>query len=352
MEMLDHTYYGNTVLEWLTAMGIVFGGVVLSKVAYWIFQGVGRKLTEKTETRLDDIVLDLAEEPFVFGIALGSVWFAFKSLTLPDTMMAYSGKALHLIAACLVAWLLSRLFDSFYKEVMVPLAEKSETDLDDQLLPIVRRGVRTIIWGLAIIIGLNNAGYDVGAMLAGLGIGGLALAMAAKDTVSNMFGGFTIFTDQPFKLKDRVVVGGYDGMVEEIGLRSTRIRTLDGRLVTVPNSQFAESPVQNVSAEPNRKIVMTLGLTYDMKAKDLEAAVETLKAIVAETEGTEENVIAGFTGFGDFALEVLFIYYITKGADIVGVQNEINLKILRQFEDKGLDMAFPTQTLHVVKDAA
>lgn len=352
MEILNQTYYGNTVLQWLTAMGIVFGGVILSKIAYFIFQGVGRKLTAKTETRLDDIVLDLAEEPFVFGIALASVWFAFKSLTLPDTMMAYSGKGLHLIAACLVAWLLSRLFDSFYKEVLVPMADKSETDLDDQLLPIVRRGVRTIIWGLAIIIGLNNAGYDVGAMLAGLGIGGLALAMAAKDTVSNMFGGFTIFTDQPFKIKDRVVVSGYDGIVEEIGLRSTRIRTLDGRLVTVPNSTFAENPVQNVSAEPNRKVAMTLGLTYDMKTKDIDAAIETLNAVVKSTEGTEENVITGFTGFGDFALEVLFIYYITKGADIVGVQTEINMKILKQFEEKGLDMAFPTQTLHVMKEAA
>lgn len=107
------------------------------------------------------------------------------------------------------------------------------------------------------IVALNNAGYDVGALIAGLGIGGLALAMAARDTVSNVFGGFTIFTDRPFTLNDRIKVSGFDGTVDEIGIRSTRLRTLAGTLVTIPNSTFSESAVENVSAEPSRKVVMT-----------------------------------------------------------------------------------------------
>ena len=137
------------------------------------------------------------------------------------------------------------------------MVEESDNTLDDQLLPIVRKGTKFSLWAVGIIVALNNAGYDVGALIAGLGIGGLALAMAARDTVSNVFGGFTIFTDRPFTLNDRIKVSGFDGTVDEIGIRSTRLRTLAGTLVTIPNSTFSGSAVENSSAEPSRGVVMT-----------------------------------------------------------------------------------------------
>ena len=344
-EYLSKTFYGNTIEQWLVAFAIMIAAALVGKTLYWLFKNVLRKLTQKTKSNLDDIILDMIEEPIVFAATIFGIWYGLQRLTFSEEIgqnLLYGVQGL--IILCLT-WLVARLVDSLVREYLVPLAEKSENDLDDQLLPIFQRGARTAIWALGIVVALNNAGFDVAAVIAGLGIGGLALAMAAKDTVSNVFGGFTIFTDRPFTINDRIKFGGFDGTIEEIGLRSTRLRTLAGTLVTVPNSKFADTPVENVTQEPSRKVVLELGLTYDMNADQMQEALDTLKAIAAGNENLEEKVVAGFTSFGDFALGILFIYYIKAGSDIVGTQTDINMAILRQFGDKGLDMAFPTQTI-------
>ena len=250
-----------------------------------------------------------------------------------------------MVVALLVGWLLSRLFDALYKEYIAPMVAASDNDLDDQLAPILSKGVKTIIWSLAIIIGLNNAGYDVAALIAGLGIGGLALAMAAKDSVSNIFGGFTIFVDKPFIMGDRIKVSGFDGTVTEVGLRSTRMKTLDGRVVTIPNSTFTGTAVENVSWEPSRKVVLNIGLIYDTTPEKIEEAMSILKEISDNHECTEPDTWMAFNAFGDFALNICFIYYIKKGEDIGQTQTDFNLAILRRFNEAGLEMAFPTQTL-------
>jgi len=192
----------------------------------------------------------------------------------------------------------------------------------------------------------------VGALIAGLGIGGLALAMAAKDTVSNVSGGVTVFTDQPFRINDRIKVAGYDGTVLEIGVRSTKLQTLEGRMVTIPNAKFADAPVENVSREPSRKVVLNLGLTYDTQPEKMQQAMDLLKTICDENGNTEEIVTISFNGFGDFAMNIMFIYYISKGADIANTQTEINMNILRRFNNNGLEFAFPTQTLYTIKAGA
>lgn len=291
----------------------------------------------------------MLEEPIVFALVLAGIWYATQTLSFSDTARDWLGNIFQGLIVLNVAWLISRLFDSLYREYLVPIADKSETDLDDHLLPILRKGTKIIVWALAIIVALNNAGYNVGAILAGLGIGGLALAMAAKDTVSNIFGGFTILTDRPFKIKDRIKVIGLDGIVEEIGLRSTRIRTLQGRSVLVPNSKFTDNPVENISSEPNRKVVLKLGLTYDMTEKQMNKALDILKKIASQNKNLEEKVIVSFNEFGDFALGILFIYYIKSGHDILTTQTEINSEILKQFNKNKLEMAFPTQTIYSKK---
>ena len=349
--ILTQTFYNNTMQDWLIAFVIIFLSVVLAKAIYWVFSRVVRLFTARTKTKLDDIIVDMIEEPTVFMVVVGGIWFGLNYLTLSDGLSAFIGRAYQVILAILVGWLLSRLFNALYKQYMLPLADKTDTDLDDQLLPIVSKGITTIIWAMAIVIGLNNAGYDVAALIAGLGIGGLALAMAAKDTVSNIFGGFTIFTDKPFKLKERIKVAGYDGTVEEIGIRSTRLKTLEGRTVTIPNATFADAPVENISWEPSRKVKIDLGLTYDTSPEKMERAMQILGEINTENPHTEDNSVISFNAFGDFAMNIMFIYYITKGEDIAGTQTEINMEILKRFNAEGLEFAFPTQTLYNLNPA-
>ncbi len=345
-DLLTQSYYGNTLQTWLIAMVLVVVSIMFGKVLYWVFSKFIRVFTARSKSQVDDVIIDLVEEPAVFMVIVMGIWMALRTLTLPDAVNTMVANAYQVIIALLVGWLLSRLFDAFYKQYLKPLADKSENDLDDQLMPIISKGVKMIIWAMAIIIGLNNAGYDVAALIAGLGIGGLALAMAAKDTVSNVFGGVTIFTDQPFKIGDRIKVAGYDGTVVEIGVRSTRLKTLEGRIVTMPNAKFADAPVENISWEPSRKVVVSLGLTYDTQPDQMQNAMDTLTEINRSSASTEEDAIIFFSGFGDFSMNITFIYYIKKSESIAGTQSEINLQILRQFNEKGLEFAFPTQTLY------
>jgi len=348
-EFLQNTYYGNTVSEWLIAMGTILVIAILGKFLYRAVTTVVRRLTAKTETRLDDIFIDMVEEPAFAAMILAGFWFALNSLNMTDGFREQFGHVMQFAIIMMIAWMLSRLLNALFEEYLVPVAEKTENDMDDQLLPILRKGTKIIIWSMAVIIGLNNAGYDVAALIAGLGIGGLAMAMAAKDTVANIFGGFTIFTDKPFTINDRVKVSGFDGTVVEIGVRSTRIKTLEGRIVTIPNSKFADSAVENVSLEPSRKVSLDLGLTYDTSPENMELALETLQNIAKEQDDLTGDPVIFFSGFGDFAMNIKFIYYIRKGASIAGVQNQINLQILKRFNDAGLEFAFPTQTLYNIE---
>jgi len=345
-ESLTRTYYGNTALQWLIALGIALGSLIVGRALYWVIGNVVKKLTAKTKNRLDDLIVDMVEEPVVFLVTLGGIWIGLNKLVLPAQVQAWMGHALHFLLILTGAWLITRLLDALHKEYLAPLAEKSETDLDDQLLPIVRKGTKILVWTVGGVVALNNAGYDVGALIAGLGIGGLALAMAAKDTVANVFGGFTIFTDRPFKLNDRVRVAGFDGFVREIGVRSTRIQTLDGTLVTIPNSQFSDAPVENVSLEPSRKVTVKLGLTYDTSPAKMREAMDILRDVASQTDGLEPERQVAFDAYGDFALNITFVYFIRKQADILATMTAVNMAILERFGGAGIEFAFPTQTIY------
>lgn len=352
MEYLTKTFYGNTIAEWGWTLLIILGAFVVGKLLYWFTTNVVKRVTAKTETRLDDLIIDMIEEPIVFAVTVAGIWFGLRQLTLPDQARDWIDQGIGFLIVITITWLVARLIDALYREYLVPLAEKTETDLDDQLLPIVSRGTKLAIWSIGVIVGLNNAGYNVGALLAGLGIGGLALAMAAKDTVSNFFGGVTIFTDQPFTINERIKVEGFDGVVKEIGMRSTRLETREGRLVTIPNSTFAEQPVENVTREPWRRVLLDIGLTYDTTPEKMREAIAIIERIIEESPDLENQRTVSFNNFGDFALNIHVRYYIRKGADIWPTKSEVSLAIMERFAEAGLEMAFPTQTLYVETQAS
>ena len=263
-------------------------------------------------------------------------------------MDVLAGDIVAFFITMLVAWFLVRMLDGVVNEYIKPLVANSESDLDDQMLPVLQKAGKILIWGVAAILSLKHAGYDVGALLAGLGIGGIALAMAAKDTIANIFGGFTILADRPFQLNDRIKIVGFDGTVKEIGIRSTRLQTLEGRTVTIPNSKFAESPVENISMEPSRKITLELGLAYGTTPQQMDQALIILRDIAINNSDVEEKITLYFSGFGASTLNISFVYYIYKSADIPSTQNAMNLVILKRFNEAKIQFAFPTQTIYTI----
>jgi MscS family membrane protein len=345
-EFLQQEFYYNTISEWAFAIGILVASFIIAKLIYWIFGNLIKKIATRTKSRIDDILVDTFQQPIVFGLTIFGLWYGIRQLMFPDNINQWINNVYHVLIVITITWLVARLVDAILREYLIPLAEKSDSDMDDQLIPVVRKGLRAGIWILGIIVALNNAGYDVAALIAGLGIGGLALALAAKETIANIFGGITVFTDKPFKINDRIKIDGFDGTIIEIGIRVTRLKTLEGRIVTIPNSKFTGGMVENVSLEPSRKVVLNMGLVYDTPIIKMEKAMELLKEIAADNANLDEGTVVGFNNFGDSSLGIIFVYFIKKEADILVTQSEINLAIMKQFEEHGLEMAYPTRTVY------
>ena len=345
MEVLHQEFYGNSILNWAIAVGILILSFVVVKMLYWIFSNVIRRLTSKTKTNLDDVLIDKLEKPLTYLVLILGYWISIHYLVFKvDVELVLENVAYFLLVIDITA-ILSRVVDALITEIIMPISEKSDSSFDNQLIPVIQKGVRSIIWILGIIIGLDNIGFDITAMIAGLGIGGLALALAAQDSVKNIFAGIMIFLDKPFRIKDRIQVDGFDGIVEEVGLRSTRLRTLEGRIVTIPNSRFTDNSVTNVTSQPTLKVKLNLGLIYDTDEVQMQKAIDILEDIVKNQEAITDDYAAGFNGFGDFSLNILFIYYVKPDSHWLDTQTLVNKEILRRFNKEGLEFAFPTQTI-------
>ena len=345
MEVLHQEFYGNSILNWAIAVGILILSFVVVKMLYWIFSNVIRRLTSKTKTNLDDVLIDKLEKPLTYLVLILGYWISIHYLVFKEEVELVLENAAYFLLVIDVTAILSRIVDALITEIIMPISEKSDSNFDNQLIPVIQKGVRSIIWILGIIIGLDNIGFDITAMIAGLGIGGLALALAAQDSVKNIFAGIMIFLDKPFRIKDRIQVDGFDGIVEEVGLRSTRLRTLEGRIVTIPNSRFTDNSVTNVTSQPTLKVKLNLGLTYDTDEVQMQKAIDILEDIVKNQEAITDDYAAGFNGFGDFSLNILFIYYVKPDSHWLDTQTLVNKEILRRFNKEGLEFAFPTQTI-------
>jgi len=349
MDFLSKESYGNTILKLITSVVIIVFSIVLSRIIYMFVSRVLRKRAEKNRGKLDEIIVNSIEKPLVFGIIIAGFWYGAMQLVLPENLKMIIEKLYYILIVFNVTWFIIKILDSVIQEYLEPVFQKSENNLNGEMIPVLRNSVKTGVWIISGMIALKNAGYDVGALLAGLGIGGLAFALAAQDTISNLFGGVTVFTDRPFKIGDRIRVTGIDGFVKEIGIRSSRLQTLEGRIITLPNSIFAKNPIENISSEPTRKVILNLGVEYSTTKEEIEKAMKIMKDIVYSEVGTENECVVFFTNFGPYSLDLQLVYYIKRDADIADTQSRINLEILSKFNEEKIVFAYPTQTLFLNK---
>ena len=232
------------------------------------------------------------------------------------------------------------------------IASRTDNRLDDQIVPLLRKAAKTFLAVLAFILMAQNLGYSVSGLLAGLGIGGLALAMAAKDTLANLFGSLMILIDRPFHQGDWITFPGGDGVVEEIGLRSTRIRTFAKTVVSIPNQALANATVENHSLMPKRRIKFTLGVTYDSTVDQVRALVQRIEEFLqSNPDIDQEFMLVKFTEFNASSLD-LFIYCFTASTDWtkhLSVKQDVNLRLMELVAEAGMSIAFPTQTIHLME---
>jgi len=235
-------------------------------------------------------------------------------------------------------------------------ADSTESTIDDILVPLFGKTLRIFIIILAGIIVMQNlTGIEIGPLLASLGIGGLAVALAAKDSIANFFGTLTILFDKPFQVGERIVIDNYDGVVEDVGFRSTRIRLLTGHLVTIPNEKVVNSGLENIGKRPNIRWLTNIGITYDTPPEKIEKAVAIIREIIADHEGIHPDFPPRvyFNGFNDWSLNIMVLiwYHPPNYWDFQEWVQRTCLEITRRFSAEGIDFAFPTRTLHLANDA-
>ena len=349
--MLEQTFYGNTIHEWIISMLIILGAFVLNKIIVLLNKHVIHKITSKTKNRLDDILFTMLQAPALLGVALAAIWIATSRLIFDKSLDMFLFKAYQILIVINITWFAVRLVNALIEEYIAPIAnDPNNKRIDNNFLPIIRRSLLGIIWAIGLVMALNNGGVNVGTLIASLGIGGLAFALAAQDTIKNIFGGITIFSDRPFRIGDRIKVDGFDGIVEDIGIRSTRLRTLERCLVTIPNYKIVEASVENISEEPMRRILSKIGLTYDTTPEKMNQAIDILKTMPLKIKEIDSEVYVFFSDFANFSMVVTFIYFIQKKSDIPETISKVNLEILTAFNAAGLNFAFPTQTLYLKAD--
>lgn len=360
----------DTITGFLTGkelLGITLGGyalaflaillsITLRKVFSTIIVRLIQRLAKRTTTELDDMIVKAIAQPLGFAFVIAGLYAAAVILRLPNEPVDVHKVAFSILGILIVidlTWLFFRLVDAM-SAYFAEAAGRTESNLDDQLIPIVRKSLKVFIGVLAFVFAVQNLGYSVASLVAGLGIGGLALALAAKDTLSNFFGSIVILLDRPFAVGDWIETEGQEGVVEEIGFRSTRIRTFGKTELSIPNNNLANAVINNWSRMPIRRVKTTLGVTYASSAEQMEGAVEAIRQLLREhPQVYQDFFLVNFTEFGSSSLDI-FIYYFTTTtvwAEYLRIRQEINLGIMRLLEGMGMEVAFPSRTVYLKNEA-
>ena len=356
LEIINKTYYGNSINEWVIALTLIALSIIVGKILYWFSSTILKRLTRKTETKLDDILINMIEEPLIMVGVLVCIWYSISTLNISSNAQNIVNNILYILIIFNIAWLITRTVGALVEHYIVPLTEQSETDLDDVLLPIIRTCFNFLIWTIAIIVGLNNAGYNLGAILAGMGIGGLAVAMASKETITNLIGGFTVMITRPFKVNERIRVSGVDGWVRNINLNKTVVTDFRGRAHIIPNRVFIDNIIENVDNEKVYYEVERLKLRYDTNPSQIQIAKAILKKIIVENELFDNHHWITFDKIGDYSFDIEFWYGIKKWYPTDKPQyadwyekksfakNQLHISILKQFEKNELKFALPMES--------
>lgn len=350
-QFLQKQLLGISLIDIMLAFSLILAGFFFRKIILLMF-GKLIQTAEQSRFRYDRPFLESLSKPLGWVTPMIAIYLASLVLQLPSEPVDLARFAAALFRASWILlgiWMSLRLYEVVC-DVWADLATRTETVLDDQVIPILRKSGRVFLILFGMVLFVQNMGYSVGSLIASLGLGGAALALASKDTLANLFGSIVIFFDRPFQIGDWIEVEQIEGTVEDIGLRTIRIRTFANSVITVPNSFFTTSVINNWSRMEKRRIKMTIGLTYDTSTEQMEDVLKAIKSIILEDEKLHHDFfLVNFTGFGTSSLNILVYCFTVTTAwqEYMDAREEFLLKIMLKIEELGLAFAFPTQTLHL-----
>lgn len=339
--------------QWLGLALLLLSALLVRMVVSFAVETQGTKLLTSLVKRLKPELLRRAALPIGTVAMTFFLMYAFPLLGFGvgvNRVVAFGLRAAAAVSSVLIVY---RLVD-VVSDVMAKRAERTATKLDDQLVPLVRKSLKVVTVVLGVIFVLQNMEVDVASLIAGVSLGGLAFTLAARDTVANLFGSLSIFADQPFQVGDWVVMQGVEGVVEEVGMRSTRVRTFYRSLVSIPNSKVADGIIDNYGARDSRRTFIKLGVQYDTTPEQMEAFCDGVRAILAANPKVKKDAYhVYFSGFGDSSLEVMLYFFFVADTwqDELRQRHLVFLEILRLAKALKVEFAFPTRTLHLMTRA-
>jgi small-conductance mechanosensitive channel len=346
-DYLNQTYFGNSILTYLTALLIFIVGIIVISIFRKIVLSRLKAWAERTETRMDDYLVKGIQKAVIPLLYYGALYLAIRTLKLSPEFEI----VLRDISVVVITFLALRIFTSFIGYSLGSYVRKRGSESRQKEIKGITTIITLIVWTIGLVFLLDNLGLKVTSVITGLGIGGIAIALAAQAVLGDLFAFFVIFFDRPFEIGDFIIVGDKMGSVEHIGLKTTRLRSLGGEQLVLSNKDLTDSRIQNYKRMERRRVVFRLGLIYQTKAEQLKEIPVFVKKIIENQKDTTFDR-GHFFSYGDFSLIFEFVYYVLSPDynKYMDIQQAINLDIYEEFEKRGLEFAFPTQTLFLNKE--
>jgi small-conductance mechanosensitive channel len=346
-DFLNQIYFGNTILKYIEALGIFVLVIIVVKIFRLIVLRRLKKWAAKTKTTFDDFILNGIKKSIIPILYYSAIYFSAQSLNLSDAVRSIFNVLSIVVVTIFIIRLITSTLDYSIKSYS---AMQDAADQKAKQLKSISALARMVIWGVGLIFLLDNLGFDISAVVAGLGIGGIAVALAAQTILGDLFSYFIIFFDKPFELGDYIKVGDKNGTIEHIGVKTTRIRALNGEQLVFSNTDLTSSRLHNFKKLQKRRKVFMLGVIYETPAEKLKIIPDIVKDIITEVEKSEYDR-GHFKSFGDFSLNFEFVYYVLSPdySTYMDTQHNINMKIFNKFKEEGIEFAYPTQLVYVNK---
>lgn len=352
LPFLKYTLWGNQLWKYLFSLIYIFLAFYVSKLVDYLTRVWLKRWAEKTKTKFDDLLLELLNGPVKVVVFMIFLRVGLDVFDWPEVVENILSKGFTIVVAITITYLVLKLIDLMLNYWRMKAAGQEDQAFNHQLFPIIRKSLKLFVIIVAVLTTLNNMGVNITAAIASLSIGGLAVGLAAQDTLANLFGAVAVFLDKPFKIGDRIQIDNIDGPVESIGLRSTRVRNLDGHLVTIPNKTMGNATIINIQARPNIKTVMNIGITYDTPVEKVKLALKLIEEVFRGHPMTADLVMS-FNKFESSSLNILVVHW-WNGTDMkacLASLQEMNLSLKERFDNEKINFAFPTQTVYLKQDS-
>ena len=347
-EILSRQLIGNSVQDWLIAIACFLGAYIALHIFRRVVIGKITKIAKRTSFKADDAIIQMLE-------GISGLFYFTASLFIASRFVSFSEiieKVIYGLFVVVIVYEVIRILERviLFFVVMFWMGDRNESE-KEHMSHILQVIIKIALWTIGAILVLSNLGFDVTSLVASLGVGGIAIALAVQNILGDMFSSFSIYFDQPFRVGDFIVVGDHMGTVKKIGLKTTRIEALQGEEIVISNAELTSSRVRNFKQMQKRRIPFVVGVTYDTPKNKLEKIPAIVKSIIDPVENAELDRVH-LKEFGDSIINFEIVFYALTGdyAEYMNTRQEINLGLVGEFEKEGIEFAFPTQTLHVVKD--